>query len=224
MSRPLSRTGGGLTFEPPAMTHPTEFADRTECVIMLGIQMKRLFPTSLALLLVMGSLGHVFAAAFCPRMLGHDCCLMKTVSSENPLQSHQHMHEMAMDGMAHESMQMDGGDMQGMVMDGDSLPARSSALNDRDLLTTSESVAPNKLELPVDSCTHCLSHSGLQNAPVSSVSMPGQSNKDLDSVPLPVTKFLTRPAIMLAAIGLPREHAPPGYSAARHIVLNVFLI
>jgi len=134
------------------------------------------------------------------------------------------MHDMAMDGMANESMQVDGDDMQGMVMDDESLPAHSSTSNDRDLLATDDSVAANKVELPVDSCTHCLSHSGLQNAPVSSVSMPDQSNKDLDSVPLPVARFLTRPAITLASIGLPREHAPPGYSAARHIVLNVFLI
>ncbi len=75
----------------------------------------------------MGSLGHVFAAAFCPRMLGHDCCLTKTASSEYSAQSHQHMHGMAMDSMANESMQMDGSNMEGMVMDDADLPASSIA-------------------------------------------------------------------------------------------------
>lgn len=188
-------------------------------------QMKRFFPTSLALLLVMGSLGHVFAAAFCPRMLGHDCCLPKTSSDQHASRSDHHMHGMAMDAMSHESMPMDGSDMQDMIMDDEGLRSAPLATNDGALLFTSEVIVPaNTLELPNDTCGHCLSHSGITNAPVSSVSVPDQSNRDHGSVVLPVSKFLARPTMTQAQIGLPREHAPPGSTAPRHILISVFQI
>ncbi|HAF16376.1 MAG TPA: hypothetical protein DCK99_22290, partial [Blastocatellia bacterium] len=66
-------------------------------------QMKRLFPTSLALLLVMSSLGHVLAAAFCPRALGRECCFAKTPShmhSSSSSRENMAVHDMHMDGMS----------------------------------------------------------------------------------------------------------------------------
>lgn len=186
------------------------------------MQMKRFFPTSLALLLLMGSLGHVFAAAFCPRMLGHNCCL----TASRPQQSsgtHQHMH--SMDGMATETVPMDGGDMHGMMMDEATVPATSLGINEETLVFISEEVLEaNQLDLPVEACTHCMSHSGVPDAPVSSLSMPDQSNKNLASIPLPISKFLVTPSMTLARLGLPMEHAPPDSGAARHILLSVFLI
>lgn len=187
--------------------------------------MKRFFPISFALLLVMASLGHVFAAAFCPRMLGHDCCLTKTSSSQHSSQSHQNMHGMAMDETANESMPMDGHDAHGMIMGDETLPSPSSETNEEFLPSTSEELAPaNKLAPPIDACTHCMTHSGVQNAPVTSVSIPNQSNRYLGSVPLLVSGFLGRPSLSLAQIGLPREHAPPGGSAPRHILISIFQI
>ena len=186
--------------------------------------MKRLFPTSLALLLVMGSLGHVFAAAFCPRMLGHDCCLTTMASDPHSTRSHQRMHGMAMDAMADESMAMNGSDMPGMTMDDADVPPSTLASDEIPVASTSEeSVPANRVELPVDACIHCMSHSGIQNAPVSSVSVPDQSNKDLGSDLSPV-RFLAQPAMTVAQIGLPREHAPPVSSAPRYILISVFLI
>lgn len=186
-------------------------------------QMKRFFPTSLALLLVMGSLGQVFAAAFCPRMLGRDCCPTKTANDQHSVPSHQHMQGMAMDTLANESLPMNSTDMEGMVMD-DAKVSPSLVINEVTPLSTSEEVIPaNKLELPIDACTHCMSHSGMQNAPVSSVSVTDQS-KDLGSVPLPVSKFPVRSAMTLSQSGLPREHAPPGITVPRHILISVFLI
>jgi hypothetical protein len=135
------------------------------------------------------------------------------------------MHGMAMDGMATGSMQMDDSNTEDMVMDDADLPASADAWDDLTVLAgVEESVPASRLELPTDVCNHCLSHSGAQNAPVSSVSVPDQSKKDLASIPLPVSRFLTRPVTTPALIGLPREHAPPGNSAPRHILLNVFLI
>jgi len=88
-------------------------------------QMKRFFPTSLALRLVIGSLGHVIAAAFCPPMFGHQCCLAKTSGDSHPAKSHQHMHSMRMDGMSSESMEMNDGDMQDVVVDDTEVSPRS---------------------------------------------------------------------------------------------------
>src|SRR5947207_12516999 len=79
--------------------------------------MKRLFPSGLALLLVMGSLGHVFAAAFCPRVLGRACCLAKVAVHTHDASSSA-MHSMPMDGMSMDGMSMDGMSMDGMSMDG----------------------------------------------------------------------------------------------------------
>lgn len=187
--------------------------------------MKRLFLTSLALLLVMGSLGHVFAAAFCPGMLSRDCCLKEASSPQHCSQTHQNMHGMPMDGILDETMTMDGSDMHGMMMDEAAVPAPSLDLKEVTLVSTSEEVLQaNQLDLPVEDCTHCMSHSGVPNAPVSSVTVPDQSSKDPGSIPLPISKFLLRPAMTLAQIGIPREHAPPGSSAPRHLLISVFLI
>lgn len=186
--------------------------------------MKRFFPTSLALLLVMGSLGHVFAAAFCPRMLGHDCCLTRLFRDPHPVKSHQHMHSLAMDSMTNESVPMNGDDVQDMVMDDGNVPPVSTIDEASQLFNSEVLVLNNKLELPIDGCIHCMSHSGVPNAPISSVSVADQSNKACGSVPLPVSRFLFRPSMALAQIALPREHAPPGTSTPRHILINVFLI
>ena len=133
------------------------------------------------------------------------------------------MHGMAMDSMANEGMPMDG-DMHEMAMDDTDVPPLSLIDDATQLSNSEEFVATNKLELPVESCTHCMSHSGVPNAPISSVSVADQSNKDFGSVPLPVSKFLVRPSTTLAQIGLPREHAPPGTNAPRYILISVFLI
>ena len=105
-----------------------------------------------------------------------------------------------MDAMADESMSMNGSDMPGMTMDDADVPPSTLASDEIPLASTSEELAPaNKVELPIDACTHCMSHSGIQNAPVSSVSVPDQSNKDLGSVLLPVSRFLAQPAMTSGA-------------------------
>ena len=129
------------------------------------------------------------------------------------------MHEMAMDmpptddvaldGMAMDHMGMSGGDM-------DLMPATSSRLAEDYALA-------GRVEQPVETCSHCLSHSGILNAPLSSVSAPDQSNRDLPIL-LPISRFRVRSAVTVAQSGLPDEHAPPGSSAARHILISVFLI
>jgi hypothetical protein len=201
-------------------------------------KMKRLFPTSLALLLVMASLGHVLAAAFCPRALGRECCFAKTAHhTHSSSSSHEKMavHKMHTDGLSMDGMNMNCMNMGDMPMEATSMDRRE--MNDMEIdaptvdlsilfsppAFTEQSVA-NKLAQPVESCAHCLGHSGIVNAPVSFVSGSNESGKEIESVLLSVSKFLNRPAIAPAQLGLPGKHAPPGSSAPRHILISVFLI
>jgi hypothetical protein len=197
--------------------------------------MKRFFLTSLALLLVTASFGHVLAAVFCPRALGGECCFAKARHHVHSSDVHKAAADMRMDGMSMDGMNMAGMDMDGMAM-GDTAMDHN-AVDDIaiDAATVDKSIASsrlafcdqavaNKLDQPVESCQHCLGHSGIVNAPISSVSVPNGSNKEIGLVPLHLAGFLARPAMTLAQIGLPRDHAPPGGGAPRHIVINVFLI
>jgi hypothetical protein len=191
--------------------------------------MKRLFPSGLALLLVIGSLGHVFAAAFCPRVLGRGCCLAKTAVHLHDASSSA-MHSMPMNGMSMDEMAMGKSPADDMAVDGMLMDHIAMSGGGSDLMSTPSSppvedyARAGKVEQPVETCSHCLSHSGLLNAPLSSVSAPDQSSRVLGSVLLPVSRFLVRSAMTVAQSGLPGEHAPPGSRAARHILINVFLI
>jgi hypothetical protein len=118
--------------------------------------------------------------------------------------------EVAVDGIAMDHMAMSGGDM-------DLMSATSSPL-------VEDYAYARGVEQPVETCSHCLSHSGILNAPLSSVSAPDQSNRDLGSLLLPVSRFVVRSSMTVAQNGLPDEHAPPGNTAARHILISVFLI
>jgi hypothetical protein len=192
--------------------------------------MKRVFPTSLALLLMLSSFGHVLAAAFCPHALGRECCAVKTSShasssstSENP--GLHHMRGMSMDGMNEDDLvradtSVDHMAMNDMMIDEAtvdvSIPFSRPAL--------CEEGVENKFDQSVESCSHCLSHSGIVNAPVSFVSVSDQSGKEFGAVLLPVSRFPVRPAMASAQIWLPGQHAPPDRGVPRHILISVFLI
>jgi hypothetical protein len=144
------------------------------------------------------------------------------------------VHDMHMDGMPMDGMKMDSMDMGDMPMDAtmDHIGMNDMEI-DRATVDLSIPFSPpsftelavaNRLDQPVESCAHCLGHSGIANAPVSFVSGSNESGKEIESVLLPVSKFLNRPALALAQIGLSREHAPPGTRAPRHILISVFLI
>jgi hypothetical protein len=186
--------------------------------------MKRLFPINLALLLVISSLGHAFAAAFCPHAFGRECCFAKAHSHTHALPSSHEITATPMDEM--HGMHMDDMAMDGMVMpDSETDCSKMKGMSAISYLTVAEDNSlANKVERPMETCSHCLSRSGIFNAPISFVNVPDQSNKDFGSVPLPVSRFLVPAAATLAQIGPPRDHAPPGRSAPRYILINVFLI
>jgi hypothetical protein len=165
--------------------------------------MKRFFLTSLALLLVTASFGHVLAAVFCPRGLGGECCFAKTRHHVHSSDVHKAAAaDMRMDGMPMDGMNMAGMSMDGMNMDGMAMGDTSmdhNAIDDIAIVTTTvdksilsaclafvNQAVANKVDQPVGSCEHCLGHSGMVNASISSLSVPNQSNKEVGSVPLHV--------------------------------------
>jgi hypothetical protein len=193
--------------------------------------MKRFFLIGLALLLMLSSLGHILAAAFCPRALGRECCFAKThkhsspAIDENMALHHLHMDGMSMDGMNMDDMPMDAASMDHLAMND---MAMDRAIVDMSITFSpaafSREAVANRFGQPVESCAHCLGHAGIFNTPVSFVSVSDQSGKEIRSVLLPVLRFLSPPPIALAQIGLPKEHAPPDSGAPRHILISVFQI
>lgn len=187
--------------------------------------MKRFLPTTLALLLVMGSLGHVFAAMFCPRMSGHDCCLKVARHESHRAGIHEHMHGMDMDGMS-EASAMDGREMPDMPNIVADVANRDSHATEEmpQMATASGFVLANKLGPPEEACSHCLGHLGFPNAPITSASGADQTNKGFRVVTSSVSKFLVGPSLTLERIGLPEEHAPPVALVPRYVLINLFLI
>ena len=174
--------------------------------------MKRFFPTGLALLLVVGSLGHVLAAGLCPRSLGRECCFANT-------SNHKHVSSSSHQDMAAHCMPIDG-----MPMDDMDDTAAVEESNPFTPPVVDEEVLAGSFDRPVEVCWHCMSHSGILNAPASVVTVQDESRKTVDSVPLPVSSFLVPSLTTVTMNGSPREHAPPGTSAPRHLLINVFLI
>ncbi len=178
-------------------------------------------------MLVMSTSGHVFAATFCPRASGHECCFAQTIShTHSSFSSHEStaVHDMHMDNMNMDHMLMADTSIDQMAMNDMMIDATTVNVSIPFSPRASSEAAASKFDQPVEPCAHCVGHSGIASAPVSFVSAPNQSGKELGSVLLPVSIFLVRPNVTVAQIGLPREHAPPGTNAPRHILISVFLI
>jgi len=195
--------------------------------------MKRLLLFSLALLLVTSSVGQVFAAAFCPRASGHECCFAQTVSNTHGSSSNHEKiaaHHVHLDGMSMDDMSMDDMATPDASMDHVAMSEMTMGAAIADISKPVYQPVPNrdsganKFDQPLEACGHCVSHSGVANPPVSFVRGSGQSEKDVASVLSPVSRFLVRPPLTIAQFGLPREHAPPGTSVPRNILISVFLI
>jgi len=131
--------------------------------------MKRLFSTGLVFLLVLGSLSHVVAAAFCPRLLGRECCLSRAPKHTHASPS---CHgAMARQDMSMEGMATDASDMPDMALDGMNNDHMDMAMHDEseaievaDISSTPlqpvafDEVLANTVEQPFEACTHCLTH------------------------------------------------------------------
>lgn len=157
--------------------------------------------------------GNVIAATFCPRFaLNRDCCVRRT---SQPAQQVTHSsschHEMA--GMAMDDMQTE--PEAGAQTD-------TSAPTSQFELTIESSNELAGLDLPIESCAHCMSHSQTTSGTISVVAIdPSKRLVETNSLPAGFSIDLTRAFADLIA---PTEHGPPSPSAPRHVIINVFRI
>ena len=192
--------------------------------------MKSFLISSLALLLAMSSLGHLFAAALCPRASGRECCLAKTSSHKHDSSSSRdntprhctHGKSMAM-SMGHmlvangsiDHRTTNGAEIAAAIFDG-FIPAFRRA--------SIQAAGGNEFDQPVESCAYCLGRARIVIGLVSFAGVPDKSGRDRGYALSRVPNLHNRFAIALAQIGLPKEHAPPCMSAPLRIFISVFLI
>src|SRR5258708_5462360 len=151
---------------------------------------------------------NVIAAAFCPRFaLNRDCCFKRgTQQAEAVKHASSCHHEMA-------RMEMDNMQMKTDVDSAQNSPVEFASE------ASSEEVA---LDLPIEPCAHCLSHSQPTSGAVSVAAFdPSKRVVETNSVPANFANGLTS---AFADRIVPSEHGPPGPSPARHLIINVFRI
>ena len=160
--------------------------------------------------LLFSAWGNVIAAAFCPRFaLKHDCCL-KHASKQAKHESSCH-HEMA-------GMEMD--DMQ-METEADSAPD-TGAQNSHAQLPSESSNGEVALDLQIEQCACCLSHSQTTSGTVSVVAI--DPSKQLVETNSPPANFAIGLTSAFAGLIVRSDHSPPGPSTPRHVIINVFRI
>src|SRR5207244_8281227 len=100
--------------------------------------------------LLFSAWGNVIAAAFCPRFaLNRDCCLKHAAQQPKRVKHESSCH--------HEMAVMEVDDMQ---METEADPAADNSPHNSQVELTSESLSEeDALDLPLEPCAHCLSHS-----------------------------------------------------------------
>jgi hypothetical protein len=174
---------------------------------------KRLSIVFVVVALLFSAWGNVIAAAFCPRFaLNRDCCLKHAARQANQVKHESSCH--------HEMAGMEMDDMQ-MEIEVDS-PRDASAKNSQVELTSESSNAEAALDLQIEPCAHCFSHSQPTSGTVSVVAIdPSKRLVETNSLPANFAIGLT--AAFADSI-VPSEHGPPGSSSPRHVIINVFRI
>jgi hypothetical protein len=159
--------------------------------------MKRLPPIAVGLLLFVSGWGQTLAAAFCPHARGgHACCLANRTSHKHGHTSH---HEAAPTG----------------GMGGTEASPPSSGTNAGGDVTS--------LGQPSEECGHCMSHSRQPAAPLAA-GAAGQPKPGADSTAPPPAAFADAQAAVFTPAITSRQHAPPGASSPRHVLISVFRI
>src|SRR5436853_4491618 len=82
----------------------------------------------------------------------------------------------------------------------------------------------NALSQPMGLCPHCFSQPNQQNSTVVASKGVDQSRKDFGSALQQAIKVITPQTSSFAPPVASRQHAPPGASTARHVLISVFLI
>ena len=179
---------------------------------------RAIFTFFLLLAFTAGASRNVLAAAFCPRIASVRACCLKHKS--HPSQSYEthDMHDMDMGEMA--DMQM--GEMK-MDMSAESSEEASTQKQIEPLAEVEQDTEATAVDRPIETCSHCLSHSQL---PLGSVTLreteSAKRSADLTAAPQVIEQvsLTALPSLIVDQ----REHAPPGSSSPRHILINIFRI
>jgi hypothetical protein len=163
--------------------------------------------------LLFSAWGNVIAAAFCPcLMLNGDCCLKRGAQQAKQVKHESSCH--------HEMAGMEMDDMQ-METEADSAPG-PGAQNSHAQLPSESSSDEVVLDLPIEQCACCLSHSQTTSGTVSVVAIdPSKRVMEANSPPANFAIGLTS---AFAGLIVRSEHSPPGPSTPRHVIINVFRI
>lgn len=157
--------------------------------------MRRLLIFGLLFLLFASGWSPVLAAALCPRVQGHDCCVTMAAGEEHEQVIHHH----------------------GMEMSGTEMPSPAYARDEHD----NTAVA---IDQQVKDCAHCAAHSGAPTAPAVIFSVPDNPGRDATSAPSQVHRFFF-PASLATNLRISsRPHGPPVETTPRHVLISVFLI
>ncbi len=154
----------------------------------------------LLFVLLAGAWGNVLAASLCPRMAqDHSCC---------PAKAMQHAHD-AMDGMQMDEMQMS--DMQ--------MPSAMEQETEANVVRQVDVVAGQ----PGVGCGHCLSHSQLPTKlPTLREAEQVRCGEDL-AAPLALVNSVSPSTLFVTPVHS-KQHAPPGATTSRHVLISVFRI
>jgi hypothetical protein len=158
--------------------------------------MRRLPIIVLTCLLFASGWSPVLAAAFCPRMEGHDCCAPESAKAGHDYGTH------------HDGMEMGGAEAP--------LPSHADESH--------EGTSATAFDHPVKDCAHCVMHSGGPRAPAVTFGAAGSEGRDAASAPPQARQLLFRASPSPNLLVSSRPHAPPVSASARHILISVFLI
>jgi len=155
--------------------------------------MRRALTLNLALIVMLSSLGHRVAAAFCAREGQRDHCgrAAPVIVSEHA-GCHAGMMNVELDGDAETAV-------------GAEAPAISDSVAD--------SIMP-----PFETCPHCIGHSGPVNASLRFAVVSDPSRKELDSTPPLAARLLVGHISTILQRGAPMQHAPPLAKASLHLI------
>lgn len=178
---------------------------------------RSLSTVGLLITLLLGTWSNVIAAAFCPRYLSNrDCCVKHVESVSARVSPHESCHHEMSDPATAEMDNMianDNSSTSAVVLTSSPTPSTST------LESSSEQPA---LDLPVEQCPHCWSHS--QPTSESVIVAASDPAKSLIETYLPIATPDFGSLSPLTDLIDPLEHGPPGLTLPRHVLINVFRI
>ena len=159
--------------------------------------------------------GNVLAATFCPRYLANrHCCVKHVVSQPKQVESQSSCHpEMA-------GMEM--GNLEKETETSSDFKADNSAQSSETKLKFESSSEQVALDLPIEQCAHCWSHSQPTSG-TSFIAAVDPSRRLVETNSSPAELAVVSHSVSPISI-TPTEHGPPGVSLPRQVLINVFRI